>query len=144
MSKHNIHNDAAPAMLKATLYLGAGFPEPVTIAADNAAGIAAGTYTEVSEEMFAHYLTDVTAQFPGFTLGTSQGYWKGKPETVRTLVLLAPDAGNFRNSVRGLAEKYKTMFGQEAVAYDFTPCQFALDCWPYGPPATYHKPGLGY
>lgn len=144
MSHHNIHTDPAPAMLKATLYFGGNFPEPVTFAADNEAGIMPGTYETITPAMFAHFLTCVTAQFPGFTITTAEGYWKGKPETVRMVTILAPDGGNFRNTIRGFAERYKTEFAQEAVAYDFVACQFALDCWPYGPVAAYHRPGKGY
>lgn len=142
--KKNIHHAAGPAQVLATLYFGAGLPEPVTIPENNAAGVPAGTFDHVTAEMFAHYLANVTPHFPGFTVVTAEGYWKGKPEMVRALSILAPDTDAFRGQIRGFAEQYKTMFAQEAVAYSFAACDFALDCWPFGPVKAYHKPGLGY
>lgn len=134
MSKYNIHSDPAPSMCKATLYFGASIP-----------AYEGQNDFEVTDADFAKYLEGyITPQFPGFTVMLQEGYWKGKSEKVRLLTILAPDAGQFRNVIRGFAEVYKTAFNQEAVAYDFTPCQFALDCWPFGPVKSYHKPAKGY
>lgn len=124
----NICNSPNPPQVKATLYLGASI---------------AGSFA-VTDEMFRDYLTHVTPHYPGFTLAACEGYWKGEPEVVRILTLLMMDTGQARQQVRGFAEQYKTMFQQDAVAYDFTACEFQLDCWPYGPVKTYHQPAKGY
>ena len=127
----NIHKSPLPAMVKATLYFGANIPD--------------GLGSFVADFAFRDYLKEfVTPHFPGFTVTTAQGYWKGEPEVVRCLTILATDTDAFRNQIRWFAEQYKTRFLQEAVAYDFTPCEFTLDCWPYGPVKTYHTPGKGY
>jgi hypothetical protein len=125
----DIHHAPDPAQIKATLYFGANVPN--------------GDY--VTDALFAQFLEDeITPQFPGFTVMHGQGYWKGKPEIVRALSILAPDTNDFRGRIRAFAERYKTRFHQEAVAYDFTSCEFTLDCWPYGPVAAYHRTGKGY
>ena len=125
---HNIHRAPNPAQVKATLYLGGNMgATPIDFA-----------------EIERYLLETVVPHFPGFTLHTSRGYWKGQAETVYMLVILATDTDALRNQVRHFAERYKTEFGQEAVAYDFTACDFTLDCWPFGPVKAYHKPGRGY
>lgn len=124
----NIHKAPNPAMVKATLYLGASIDG----------------HFEVTEDRFAEYLTHVTPHFPGFTVSVCEGYWKGQPEVVRVMTILATDTNGLREQVRMFAEQYKTMFAQEAVAYDFAACEFTLDCWPYGPVKAYHKPGKGF
>lgn len=132
---NNIHKAPNAPQVMAQMFFGASIPD--------AAGIQQPDM--VTDTDFARFLNDnVTPAFPGFTVTTSQGYWKGKPEKVRVLSLLAADSNSFRETVRQYAERYKTEFGQEAVAYAFHACEFALDCWPYGPLSTYHKPGLGY
>lgn len=104
-----------------------------------------GVTIHIGGEAFARFLNDyITPTFPGFTVTTAQGYWKGRPETVRVLTILAPDSDGLRNNVRQFAERYKTEFAQEAVAYSFTACEFTLDCWPYGPVRAYHRDGKGY
>lgn len=124
----NIHHAPTPHQVKATLYFGCNIPS---------GGM-------VSAERFADYLTHITPHFPGFTVREVHGYWKGEPEMCRELVILATDSDGLRNQIRMFAEQYKQMFEQEAVAYDFTPCAFTLNCWPYGPVKTYHTPGKGY
>lgn len=125
----DIHHAAPLPQVMATLYFGANIPAGAT----------------VSDSDFARFLADsVTPRFPGFTLATLDGYWKGEPEKVRVLTLLHEDDSSFRTNVRIIAEHYKSDFGQEAVAYSFTPCEFTLNCWPYGPVGAYHKAGLGY
>jgi len=129
----NIHKSPNAPQAMATIYFGGNIPGQEFPACD------------VSQDRFAEFLNDyVTPSFPGFTVTTAQGYWKGKPETVRVLTLLAADAHSFRDTVRQIGERYKTEFGQEAVAYAFTSCEFTLDCWPYGPVKTYHTNGKGY
>lgn len=125
---NNIHRAPQPAQVKATLYLGASID---------------GAFA-VTDARFADYLKHIIPHFPGFTVATNEGYWKGEPEVVRVLQLLAPDTDAFRAQVRQFAEQYKTMFAQEAVAYEFAAVEFTLDCWPYGPVKAYHKEGLGY
>lgn len=120
---NDIHNSPMPSMVKATLYFGVNIP----------------TGGMVSHERFAEYLTGVIPHFPGFTITEGHGYWKGEPEMVRMLTILAPDTKNLRHQIRAFAEQYKSMFEQEAVAYEFVPCQFTLDCWPYGPVKAYHQ-----
>lgn len=132
----NICKAPAPAQVMAQLFFGANIP--------NARGPEFGEETYVTPEAFAQYLEHVTPHFPGFTITTAQGYWKGKPETVRVLSILMPDTDAGRNQIRYFAEQYKTLFAQEAVAYAFTPCSFQLDCWPFGPVKTYHTEGKGY
>lgn len=87
---------------------------------------------------------DISHTFPGFSCTLLQGWWKGQPEVAHCVTILADDSASFRQSIRWIAERYKTQFGQEAVAYAFTAAEFTLDCWPFGPVAAYHRPGLGY
>jgi len=87
---------------------------------------------------------EIAPHFPGFTAVTAEGFWKGEPEPMMQVVILAEDSGATRAAVRFIAERYKTQFAQEAVAYSFTPCEFTLDCWPFGPVKAYHKDGKGY
>lgn len=99
----------------------------------------------VDADTFAAFLgRAVTPHFPGFAVQNVLGYWKGEPEAAAVLIILGDDVGQFRQQIRSIAEMYKSDFLQEAVAYSFTPCSFALNCWPFGPVASYHKPGLGY
>lgn len=125
----NIHRAPNKMGVKATLYFGANIPKGGT----------------VTPELFKCFLLDhVVPHFPGFTVSVDNGYWKGEAEVVRCLTILAPDSDALREQIRWFAEQYKTRFAQEAVAYDFTPCEFTLDCWPFGPVKTYHTPGKGY
>ncbi len=125
----NIHNAPTTPQTLATLWFGANIPDG----------------REVWTEDWESFLADsVTPHFPGFTVTSGDGYWKGKPEFVRVLTLLSDDSDGFRNQVRMIAEHYKTRFEQEAVAYAFQPVQYTMDVWPHGPVAAYHKPGLGY
>ncbi|MDR5726244.1 MAG: DUF3574 domain-containing protein [Terriglobia bacterium] len=128
MQKDLHHAPAAPQAL-ATVYFGANTPNG----------------GQVTDKDFARFLRDsVTPRYSGFTVSTTQGYWKGEAETVRVLTVLAEDDNSFRTNVRIIAEHYKSDFGQEAVAYSFTPCEFTLNCWPYGPVGAYHRAGKGY
>lgn len=89
---------------------------------------------------FEDFLADsVTPRFSGFTLQMCMGYWKGEAEECRVLTILMEDSDSGRASIRTIAEHYKSRFNQEAVAYSFTPCQFSLNCWPFGPVAKYHE-----
>jgi hypothetical protein len=125
----NIHKAPNPSQVKAEIFFGMNVPDS----------------TSVSEARFTEFLDGyVTPTFPGFTLAANVGYWKGQIETVRVLTILAADSDSLRNTIRQIAERYKTEFAQEAVAYAFTPCEFTLDCWPYGPVKAYHKDGKGY
>jgi hypothetical protein len=137
----NIHKARNPAQVLGTLYLGANIPLAETHSKITGERFARAT---VSDKDFANFLEHVTPGFPGFTVTEGQGYWKGQPELVRMLSIMAPDTDAFRATIRQFAEQYKTMFAQEAVAYCFTPCEFSLDCWPYGPVKTYHTAGKGY
>lgn len=118
------------AQCRATLYLGANIGD---------------AYGAVTPDLFTRYLVDyIVPQFPGFTVTTGDGYWKGKPELVRMVHILMMDTDAARNEIRQFAERYKTEFQQEAVAYEFAPVEFSLDCWPFGPVKAYHTPGKGY
>lgn len=128
--RKDIHHAAPLPQVLATMYFGANIPN---------------SEEAVSDKDFARFLADsVTPRFPGFTLATVDGYWKGEPETVRVLTVLSEDDSSFRTNVRIIAEHYKSDFGQEAVAYSFTPIEFTLNCWPYGPVGAYHRAGKGY
>lgn len=125
----DIHNQPPAAQFLATIYFGRNCPD--------------GSF--VTAGLFAEFLGEsVTPHYPGFTLMSGEGYWKGKPELVTVLTVLLEDDSNARHGIRSIAEQYKTRFVQDAVAYSFTPCQFALNCWPYGPVSTYHRDGKGY
>ena len=135
--RKDIHHAAPMPQVMATLYFGANIP--------GMTGHGLGADDFVTDDNFKRFIADsVTPRFPGFTLATVEGYWKGEPETVRVLTVLGEDDTSFRTNVRIMAEHYKSDFGQEAVAYSFTPCEFTLNCWPFGPVGAYHKPGLGY
>jgi Protein of unknown function (DUF3574) len=90
---------------KATLYLGANIK---------------GEYG-VTETEFSLWLDDhVTPTFPGFTrVRETFGYWKGKPEVSRELVILGEISSEFKEQVRVIAESYKSRFKQEAVIVTF-------------------------
>lgn len=125
MNAHSqIHNAPCAPQVMATLYFGRACPNG----------------DAVSDAAFDTFLSySVTPHFPGFTLRNVSGYWKGKPEACTELVILAEDSDALRQEVRTIAEHYKSDFGQEAVAYSFAACQFALNCWPFGPVALYHQ-----
>jgi len=130
MNVHSqIHNAPCAPQVMATLYFGttAGGRDPIQM-----------------DEFYSFLETSVTPQFPGFTLSHVTGYWKGEAENCRVLTILAEDDDSFRQSIRIIAEHYKSRFNQEAVAYSFTAAQFTLNCWPFGPVGTYHRPGKGY
>lgn len=102
-------------------------------------------FPEISDVSFQRFIDEsITPRFPGFTITKAQGYWKGKPEMVRVFTIVADDDTSFRTNIRMMAERYKSDFGQEAVAYAFTACEFTLNCWPYGPVGAYHRAGKGY
>ena len=107
MQKDLHHAPAAPQAL-ATVYFGANIP---------------GTSVEcdkVTDADFARFLRDsVTPRYSGFTLSTTQGYWKGEAETVRILTVLAEDDNSFRTNIRIIAEHYKSDFGQEGCSVQF-------------------------
>lgn len=129
---NNIHHASNAPQVLATLYLGRNIPDPEN-------------HVEVTPTDLSLFFDDyVTPHFPGFTVAHNQGYWKGNPEAVVVVTILAPDSDSLRNQVRQIAEQYKTRFSQEAVAYSFTPCEFTLDCWPFGPVKAYHRDGKGY
>lgn len=130
----DIHTAAAPAQIKAEIYFGLMIPNPEP---------GAGRYVGHAE--MAEFLRDEIAPlFPGFTVDTCEGYWKGEPEPSMRVTILLEDTGAARTNVRFIAERYKTQFCQEAVAYSFTACEFTLNCWPFGPVKAYHRPGKGY
>lgn len=132
----NIHKAPNAPQVRVDMYFGDNIPSLNIPGHDPA---------YVGGENFTRFLNDyVTPTFPGFTVTTAEGYWKGKPEIVRVLTILAADSDSLRNTVRQIAERYKTEFSQEAVAYSFTATEFTLDCWPYGPTGAYHRPGKGY
>lgn len=127
--RKDIHAAAPVPQVLATMYFGANVPDG----------------THVGDVAFNRFIADsITPRFPGFTLKKCRGYWKGEPETVRVVTILGEDDNSFRTNVRIIAEHYKSDFGQEAVAYSFTPCEFTLNCWPYGPVGAYHRAGKGY
>lgn len=130
--RKDIHAAAPMPQVLATMYFGANIPDPVS-------------FHVVTDTEFQRFIEDsITPRFPGFTIGDMTGYWKGKPERVRVVTILGEDDSSFRTNVRIIAEHYKQDFGQEAVAYSFSPCEYTLNVWPFGPVATYHKPGKGY
>lgn len=130
----DIHHAAPLPQVMATMYFGANIPAHIGAEA-----------SFVSDADFARFIADsITPRFPGFTLVKAEGYWKGQPELVRVFTVMNEDDSSFRTSIRMIAEHYKTDFGQEAVAYAFHACEHTLNCWPFGPVAAYHKPGLGY
>lgn len=55
----------------------------------------------------------MTPEFPGFTVRTGVGYWKGKAKTVREIVICSTDADWC--GVWSIAEDYAKRFGQESV-----------------------------
>ncbi len=125
MNAHSqIHNAPCAPQVKAELYFGTS---------------AAGRATIHQEQLDAFLADSVTPRFPGFTLQFATGYWKGEREDCWTLSILAEDSDALRAEIRIIAEHYKSRFNQEAVAYAFTACQFALNCWPFGPVAKYHE-----
>lgn len=125
----NIHKAPNPAQVRAELFFGRAIP--------------GGAH--VGHEDFKDFLvTEIAPTFPGFSVAHIDGYWKGEAEPASIVTILAADSDSLRNSIRMIAERYKTRFTQEAVAYAFTPCEFTLDCWPYGPTTAYHRPGKGY
>lgn len=87
---------------------------------------------------------EVTHIFPGFSVSHVRGFWKGQPEPAAIVTILSDDTGPMRQNVRVIAERYKTRFEQEAVAYSFTACEYTLNCWPFGPVGAYHREGKGY
>lgn len=87
---------------------------------------------------------DITPTFKGFNVTFGLGFWEGKPEDCATVTILAEDGVNLRHTIRMIAERFKTRFNQQAVAYAFSETKFTLNCWPFGPVASYHKEGLGY
>lgn len=128
--RKDIHHAAPMPQVMATIYFGATIPD---------------TDKRVETEDFLRFVGDsITPRFPGFTITTAQGYWKGAPETVRVMTVMGEDDSSFRTNVRIVAEHYKSDFGQEAVAYAFHAVEYTLNCWPFGPIGAYHKPGLGY
>jgi len=134
--RKDIHQAAPLPQIMATIYFGANIP---------GGRKAQGLLDAVTDNEFARFIRDsITPRFPGFTLAKLGGYWKGEPETVRVVTILAEDDKSFRTNIRIMAEHYKSDFGQEAVAYSFAPVEFTLNCWPYGPIGAYHKAGLGY
>jgi len=134
--RKDIHHAAPMPQVMATLYFGANIP---------GGRKAQGLLDVVTDNEFDRFIRDsITPRFPGFTLATLEGYWKGEPETVRVVTILGEDDTSFRTNIRIMGEHYKSDFGQEAVAYSFTPCEFTLNCWPYGPVGAYHKAGKGY
>jgi hypothetical protein len=131
----NIHKAPNAPQVSVDMYFGGNIP----------AGTLSKEGDVISQAEFNEFLVEeVTPTFPGFTLATNKGYWKGQPETVRVLTILTADSDSLRNTIRMIAERYKTRFTQEAVAYSFTACEFTLDCWPYGPVKAYHRDGKGY
>lgn len=132
--RKDLHSAAPLPQVMATMYFGGNIPTDAPYISKR-----------VTTKDFARFLADsVTPRFPGFTLATVDGYWKGEPETVRVLTVLSEDDSSFRTNIRIIAEHYKSDFAQEAVAYSFTPAEFTLNCWPYGPIGAYHRDGKGY
>lgn len=124
----NIHKAPNPHQVRADIYFGGNMGS-----------------TSIDHAEFERFLNDyVVPAFPGFTVTTAEGYWKGLPEKVWVLSIMMADSNSGRDTVRQFAERYKTEFAQEAVAYSFTACEFTLDCWPFGPVKAYHRDGKGY
>lgn len=99
---------------RATLYLGA-----------NIDGKPSVTSTD-----FAAFLEQfVTPHFPGFTVRDTVGYWKGKPEHSRELVIIGEDGASpfFYDTVEWIADAYKTGFRQEAVMISYEPVSVLWD-----------------
>lgn len=157
----DIHHAAPVPQVMATLYFGANIPAWLYECPNckyrrhapykgecgdcNSQVEYAPVIETVTDDKFARFIKDsIAPRFPGFTLVTAQGYWKGEPETVRVVTVLGEDDSSFRTNIRIIAEHYKSDFGQEAVAYSFNATEYTLNCWPYGPVGAYHKPGLGY
>lgn len=125
----NIHKAPNPPQVKAELFFGRGMP----------------TEGMIDPIAFTAFLREeIAPTFPGFTVSHVDGWWKGEFEPATVVTILAADSDSLRNSIRMIAERYKTRFNQEAVAYSFTACEFTLDCWPYGPTKAYHRDGKGY
>ena len=142
--RKDIHQAAPLPQIMATIYFGASIPK-ASQRVEYKSGAVPYMQDQVTDAAFARFIRDsITPRFPGFTLAKLEGYWKGEPETVRVVTILAEDDKSFRTNIRIMAEHYKSDFGQEAVAYSFAPVEFTLNCWPYGPIGAYHKAGLGY
>ena len=92
------------AVTRATLYLGADIQ---------------GKHT-VTDTDFSLWLEDeVTPRFEGFTVRSALGYWKGKPEPMRELVILAGDGPSTTVQIENIARSYKERFLQQAVMVSY-------------------------
>jgi hypothetical protein len=92
------------AVTRATFYLGADIQ---------------GKHT-VTDTDFSLWLEDeVTPRFPGFTVRSAEGYWKGKPEPMRELVILVTDGPSATKDIEAIASSYKQRFAQEAVMVSY-------------------------
>lgn len=125
----NIHKAPNPPQVRAELFFGRKTP---------------GGRHVLGDDFQAFLRDEIAPTFPGFSVSHIDGWWKGQHEPASVVTILAADSDSLRNSIRMIAERYKTRFEQEAVAYAFTPCEFTLDCWPYGPVKAYHRDGKGY
>lgn len=68
----------------------------------------------VSDLAFSRFLeSEVTPFFPGFTIRGGQGYWEGKAEPSREIVLVASDSA--RSTVYSIGSAYVDRFRQESV-----------------------------
>lgn len=57
----------------------------------------------------------VTPRFPGFTMWTAVGSWKGDEEKTLVLEFIHPSGPGVDDQVRAIAEEYRRRFRQEAV-----------------------------
>lgn len=108
---------------RATLYLGADISKPAT-------DYLSFRGDSVTVQDFSVFLDDyVTPVFPGFTVRDTVGYWKGKPERSRELVILAEDGASpaFHSNVESIARAYKRKFRQESVMISYEPVTVQFD-----------------
>jgi hypothetical protein len=107
----NIFNPQGAPQVKATFYFGRNI---------------LGEYG-VDSNTFAAFLSDsVTPHFPGFNYIVALGSWNGETEQCFILSFLMADSVANRGQCDTIAQQYCDRFSQDAVALEFTACQFAF------------------
>jgi len=80
---------------------------------------------EVDPYAFREFLR-VHCTFPGYSVFEGAGYWEGKREITRVIVVYGPNNVAFAAEVRKIADAYRDTFNQDAVAFGFVPAGFGL------------------
>jgi hypothetical protein len=70
----------------------------------------------VSPDQFDAFLaTEVAPRFPGFTVLPAAGYWQGRPEGARVVMVAAPDDADTARKLDAVRAAYRTRFSQRSV-----------------------------